>query len=371
MPDMRFAPPNPLRIADRASGLNAVSVKGYNERLVMSMLLQNKDITRMQIGEQSGLSAQTVSVIIRSFEQEGLIAKGEAQRGRVGPPTVPLSLNPEGAYSVGISVGHRRIEVVLVDFVGTLRFQKTISQPGKRQDSNHPEFIDAIKEAISVLPKEQRSRIAGIGLALPEGTAELQLTSSETRERLESLREEIEQEIELPVFVQNDITAAAGGESMFGAAKNLNDYLFFYLGAHLHTRLILNHQIYNTNADVSYDVGIFKLEHALKATETVSAQSMAQLWERSSQWPDFGEAETHWRAELVKQLAGSIAALTQFIPLTTIVLSSCAPQSTCRQICLDLEKAMPRIRAVTGTIAGAPKAVGAASLPYSSRFMVE
>ena len=39
MPDMRFAPPNPLRIADRASGLNAVSVRSYNERLVLSLLL--------------------------------------------------------------------------------------------------------------------------------------------------------------------------------------------------------------------------------------------------------------------------------------------------------------------------------------------
>ena len=30
MPDMRFAPPNPLRIADRAAGLNATSVRSYN-----------------------------------------------------------------------------------------------------------------------------------------------------------------------------------------------------------------------------------------------------------------------------------------------------------------------------------------------------
>lgn len=371
MPDMRFAPPNPLRIADRASGLNAVSVRGHNERLVLSLLLQNKDITRMQIGEQTGLSAQTVSVIIRSLEQEGLIFKGEAQRGRVGPPTVPLSLNPEGAYSVGISIGHRQIEVVLVDFVGTLRFQQTISQPGRTQDSNHPEFIDAIKEAISILPNELRPRIAGIGLALPEDKAELELTTAAARERFEAIREEIEQEIEFPVFVQNDITAAAGGESMFGAAKNLNDYLFFYLGAHLHSRLILNHQIYNTNAAVSYDVGIFKLEQALKATGTVTTQSIAQLWERGAQWPDFGEAETNWRTELVRQLADSVIALAQFIPLTTIVLSSYAPQSTCRQICRDLEKAVPGLRAVAGTIAGAPKAVGAASLPYSSRFMVD
>ncbi|MER9370240.1 replication/maintenance protein RepL, partial [Mesorhizobium sp. M0518] len=98
---MRFAPPNPLRIADRASGLNALSVRSYNERLVLSLLLQNEGISRMEIGEKTGLSAQTASVIVRSLEQEGLVSQGEAQRGRVGPPTIPLSLNPEGAYAVG------------------------------------------------------------------------------------------------------------------------------------------------------------------------------------------------------------------------------------------------------------------------------
>ena len=39
MPDMRFAPPNPIRIADRSSGMNAVSVRSYNERLVLSLSL--------------------------------------------------------------------------------------------------------------------------------------------------------------------------------------------------------------------------------------------------------------------------------------------------------------------------------------------
>ena len=96
-------------------------MRSYNERLVLSLLLQNTGITRLEIGEQSGLSAQTVSVIIRSLEQEGLIARGEAQRGRVGPPTVPLSLNPDGAYSVAVvSAGHATVgTAVPFSVVGT------------------------------------------------------------------------------------------------------------------------------------------------------------------------------------------------------------------------------------------------------------
>ena len=367
MPDMRFAPPNPLRIADRASGLNAVSVRSYNERLVLSLLLQSKDITRLEIGEQTGLSAQTVSVIIRSLEQEGLIAKGEAQRGRVGPPTVPLSLNPDGAYSVGISVGHRQVEIVVVDFIGTVQSKTSIAQPMRVQGSNHPQFVSTVIDAIGRLPAQRQRRIAGIGLALPGDKAEIELSPLSTRERFEELREEIEKVVEFPVFVQNDITAAAGGESMFGAAKKLPDYLYFYLGAHLHSRLVLNHQIYNTHAAVSRDVGILKLEEALQA----EGRDVHQLWDRATKWPDLGPVEGNWRSALVREMTHSVQALAQFIPLKTVILSSYAPQETCRLICDELESAIPGLRAVAGSISGPPKAVGAASLPFSSRFMVE
>src|SRR6185369_13558261 len=172
MPDMRFAPPNPLRIADRASGLNAISVRSYNERLVLSLLLQNGSTTRLEIGERTSLSAQTVSVLVRSLEQEGLVAKGEAQKGRVGPPTVPIVLNAEGAFSIGISVGSHQTDVVLIDFVGTARFHATLPNPAADRSTNHSEFLETIREAVAMLPKKARERLAGVGLALPQRAAD-------------------------------------------------------------------------------------------------------------------------------------------------------------------------------------------------------
>jgi predicted DNA-binding transcriptional regulator len=365
MPDMRFAPPNPLRIADRASGLNAVSVRSYNERLVLSLLLQSKDITRVAIGERTGLSAQTVSVIVRSLEQEGLISRGEAQRGRVGPPTVPVSLNPAGAYSVGISIGHRGIDVVLVDFVGAVRFHKVLPMPSQSHDSNHPQFMAAIQDAIRILPKNLHGRIAGIGLALPEDKAELALTDAQ--HRFNDLQEEIESEVGYSVYVQNDITAAAGGESMFGVARNLSDYLFFYLGGRLHSRLVLKHQIYNAGNAVSFDVGILRLEALIRE----SGQPTEILWERGSQWPDYGASEQAWRTELVDQMKRSIEAAAQFVSLEKVVVSSYAPRAVCNQICSELRNVVRGVEAIAGNIEWSPKAVGAASLPFSSRFIVQ
>lgn len=364
---MRFAPPNPLRIADRASGLNATSVRSYNERLTLSLLLQNDGITRQEIGEKTGLTFQTISVLLRSLEQEGLVAKGAVQRGRKGAPTTSVVLNPEGAYSVGISVGHKYTELVLINFVGDVRFHSTLPNPDPDEKSNHPAFLDTIHQAIKMLPKGTHDRIAGIGLALPETGSSPGGAAAPSEQKYAALQEEIETEIGYSVFVQNDITAAAGGESMFGAAKPLTDYLFFYLGADLHSRMVLNHQIYNGNSALSFDVGISSLERAL---EENGIQTDA-LWDRSSDWPDFGEALVLWEENLIRRMKVSIEALQEFAEVQTVILSSYAPQEICQTLCDALEKTGTGVNAIAGTINPSPKAVGAASLPFSSRFMVE
>lgn len=359
MPDMRFAPPNPLRIADRASGLNSLSVRSYNERLVLSLLLQNEATTRLEIGEKTGLSAQTISVIVRSLEQEGLVVRGEAQKGRVGPPTTPLMLNSEGAYSVGVSVGYRNTHIVVVDFIGNVRHQHVMPH-GMAGASDATESLALeIRNAVASLSESRQSRIAGVGLALP--TPPLQDGPDHG-----TLHRYLETHLNLPVFVQNDITAAAGGESLFGAARQLQDFLFFYLGARLHSRLVLNHQIYNGNSPISYDVGVLALERALPADAAV----LEKLWTQSQGWPPMGPSFDTWQQACAESLVRSIQSLLQFIDLKTVVLSSFIPVSICAALCDLVRREIPTIDAVVGKTSAAPKAVGAASLPFSSRFMV-
>jgi biotin operon repressor len=364
---MRFAPPNPLRIADRASGLNALSVRSYNERLVLSLLLQNEGMSRMEIGEKTGLSAQTASVIVRSLEQEGLVSQGEAQRGRVGPPTIPLSLYPEGAYAVGVGFSRRRIDVALIDFIGTVRFHKQLPAEELNLFQRGGDLLAAIRDAMGSLPAGARGRIAGIGLAVPDEIDAMAATCNGSGHSLKALQAEIEEQIKLPVFVQNDITAAAGGESMFGVAKPLNDYLFFYLGARLQSRLILNHQIYKGNSSTSFDHGLMRLENALNARK----QPSEIIWSSSAEWPELGEAYSEWLGECSNRLKASISALIQFVEFKTVVLSSHAPQRIANSLCADINREFANIDALPARVTVSPKAVGAASLPFSSRFMIQ
>ncbi len=367
MPDMRFAPPNPIRIADRASGLNAVSVRSYNERLVLSLLLQNKGLSRMEIGNRTGLSAQTVSVIVRSLEQEGLVVKGEAVKGRMGPPTIPLSLNPEGAYSVGVSLGHRQTDVVMINFIGDVKFYTSLPLPKEEGLTNHSDLVDTVRQALAALPDKQEGRLAGIGIAMPEDREELALGPAGIADRFEALGKEIEAALGIEVYVQNDITAAAAGESMFGAAKSLDDYLFFYVGARLHHRLVLNHQIFQSRAPASKPVGLLRLEERLLAKE----HTTDALWERGKEWPELGEEKDLWLQDCIQELKISLEAATQFLPVSTVIVSSYAPKDVCEEIAERLNKVSEGIEAKSGLLHVSPKALGAASLPFSSKFMVE
>lgn len=361
MPDMRFAPPNPLRIADRATGLNSGSVRSYNERLVLSLLLQNDAVTRVEMGERTGLSAQTISVLVRSLEQEGLVSRGEAQKGRVGPPTVPLALNSEGAFSIGVSVGPKRTEVVLIDLGGKIRFHEWLPNPDARE-GNHSKFLSIIRRAVGMVPENDRPRLAGIGLALPRDH------QSETVEEefFKALQAEIESQIEVPVFVQNDIAAAASGESLFGVAKQMSDYMYFYLGNRLHGRLVLNHRIHKGNSPVSFDVGVGALERQL----TSSGASTDNIWSHEG-WPELGDLGSRWQKEIVDQITSSVQAVAQFVQLEGVIISSFIPVELCRQICAELSAQSPSLPVHASRISPMPEAIGAASLPFSSIFTAE
>ena len=138
----------------------------------------------------------------------------------MGPPTIPMGLNPDGAYSIGISIGFRTTDIVLIDFVGGVIDSATLrhAQPGA--DHVHPALYATVDSLLLKISKTKRRRIAGIGLALPEGFSDTQ--------ELKTFKEQAEANFGLEVFVQNDVTAAANGESLFGIARDLDNYCLLY-----------------------------------------------------------------------------------------------------------------------------------------------
>ncbi len=121
-------------------------MRDQNERLVLSLVRQNGSLAKTDIARMTRLSAQTVSVIMRELEDEGLLLRQAPVRGKVGQPSIPMALNPDGAYFIGLKIGRRSAELVLIDFLGNVRamLQNSYRYPAPRETVD---FVSAGIEA--------------------------------------------------------------------------------------------------------------------------------------------------------------------------------------------------------------------------------
>ena len=63
-------------------GSNQSGMRAHNERLVLSLVRTHGALAKSDIARMTGLSAQTVSVIMRALEQDGLLIKRRGEQKR-------------------------------------------------------------------------------------------------------------------------------------------------------------------------------------------------------------------------------------------------------------------------------------------------
>ena len=142
-------------------------MRDQNERLVLSLVRQNGSLAKTDIARMTRLSAQTVSVIMRELEEEGLLLRQAPVRGKIGQPSIPMALNPDGAYFIGLKIGRRSAELVLIDFLGNVRamLQNSYRYPAPRETVDF--VTGGIMRMRAGLDSAQDKRIAGLGIAMP------------------------------------------------------------------------------------------------------------------------------------------------------------------------------------------------------------
>jgi predicted NBD/HSP70 family sugar kinase len=219
-------------------------MRAHNERLVLSLVRSNGALSKTEIARLTGLSMQTVSVIMRQLEADRLLRRGEPQRGRVGQPMVPLSLDPEGAFFIGAKIGRRSLDFLLVDFVGGVRYRAGAAYPFPTPEATVQRIVAEVA-ACEALLGERAGRIAGLGLAMPFELWNWAEAVGAPPGGLEAwrrtdIRPALAERLPYPVYIQNDATAACGAELAFGDHAGLLDFIYFYIGAFVGGGLVLS-----------------------------------------------------------------------------------------------------------------------------------
>ena len=382
-----------------SGGINQMGVRAYNERLLLSVMQRNGGLSGGDLARRTGLSPQTTSVILRKLEQDGLLHRRDPVKGKVGKPSVPFALHPDGAFSLGLKLGRRSADLVVLDLAGQVRQQLRQTydypRPGPVLDFLQMGFQDLASE----MSDDMARRLCGLGIAAPFELWNWHEQLGASADDFAAWKDaDIVQEAAaltgLPVRMVNDATAACRAEHIFGIGREYRDYVYFFVGAFIGGGIVLDHAVFEGNqrnagafgslvvadragtARPLIDVAsIRSLERRLED----AGQDVRQLWETPQDWTQLEDHVAPWIAETAHALAAASVAASAVIDFEAVVIDGGMPENIRSRL---VAQASQDIRGmdtrgliaptlVEGQIGGNARGIGAAVGPIINQYLLD
>lgn len=214
-------------------GSNILHVKNNNRQAILLQLL-NESLSRVELAKRLNISSMTVTNLSNELLSEGLIEQAvEANNGRrpVGRPRQTLRLRRDAVYAVGVHIGVGYLRVGFVDLTGKVlevrrsRFDTTVP-PGALFSKIYTE-IKSLEQAYPAAA----AKLIGIGVGSPglvDSERGICLTAPSLNWHRINLVEPLEERLNLPVVIENNVRAMALGEAYFGAGQGADSLAFVY-----------------------------------------------------------------------------------------------------------------------------------------------
>lgn len=378
----------------RSGGTTQAETRVYNERLIISLIRRHGQLSKVELTRLTGLSPQTITTIVNRAADSQLLLRLEPLRGGLGQPSAPYALNPKGAHSIGLKIGRRSADVVLVDFVGdVVAFERTSFE--------YPvpaEVITFAEAAIARMTRKHKAlpteRIAGLGIASPfhlwnwGDEADVPGGALNAWKRID-VRAELDRVFDWPVYLYSDAMVSAGAELMFGAGLGRADFLYAFIGHSIGGGLVLDHHLFPGRSKLAGALGDIPVTVGgglpRPLTQIASLHSLANrlgrpgngvIWSSSEEWGDLGSPLVAWMEDVSDGLAEVAGAAVALLDIDNIVIDGALPPKIRKEIAKAVRRKLARVlvdrpepfSVLEGTFGHMAPAIGGASVPLLVKY---
>ena len=389
----------------RQRGSNHVGMRQFNERVVLQAIRQNGSLPKAELARLTGLTSQTIGLIAARLEDDELLIRHDAVRGRVGQPSIPLALNPDGAFAIGIKIGRRSADCLLVDFTGKVRSRTSLQYPFPDAKT----LLPALSANIGLLQAELGTlshRLVGVGVAAPFSLGGwhslLGLSDADaTHWNQLDLAAEVQAMTSLPVKFAKDTSAACVAELVAGRGRDLKSFLYLFVDTFVGGGLVIHSHLHtgvhgNAGAVASLPMNVAGSESG----EGTSRESTpGQLIDQASLWaleqrfialrlepqaayddramePPYRQETNAWVNRAAIALAHCVVSGTAFLDLDAVVIDGSMSRGLLalliEQVRADLarynQEGLWPTALMEGRIGSDARALGGALLPLHANF---
>ena len=359
-----------------------------NERVVLELLRCKPGMTRADITRSTGLTAQSISRLVEALETRGVIEIGARKTNGRGQPSHEVFLKPDAAYGLGMSIMTDAVSASLMNLSGAIIATEERALP----DPSWTSVLDTIVSLHDDILSEHltdRRRLAGLGVAVTgafigEG---LQVNPPEPLDELAfiDIDEMIAARLNLPVWLDNDGSAAAIGEAISGVGRSLNTfgYIFFAMGVgggvvidgKLHRGAVGNAgEFAGVLPEAAQDERpTMELLRRILAEHGVELRDIKELVDLfDPEWPGVDE----YIAMTGPHLNAMVSAISAVLDPQAIILGGRMPRALAERFARELHffnvprrsriKPVPKI--LPGEVQGDAAAIGAAAMPLKALY---
>ncbi len=242
------SPPRPVTVPDDELA-----------RTVLNLVWKRRAVSRAEIARSTGRSRSTISEVVGRLLGTGLVAEVGAGESRGGRRPILVGFQDDAGVILGVDVGATHISVILTDLRGRTLAWRERGHPVRDDPKGAEALITGLGEACLAEWNGDRSRLMGIGVAVPSpvdpGSPDRVLERVLPAWRGHGVLDRLNSVFGVPVFVDNDANLGAVAERWWGEAVGVDDFVYLKVATGVGAGIMIGGEIYRGATGVAGEIG--------------------------------------------------------------------------------------------------------------------
>lgn len=250
----------PTRDGDSVMDNLGVARLGSRERHITALfetVLTRGPLSRRDAARLTGLSPAAVTKLVKPMISHGYLVENVREAGVPGRPQIPLQVDANRHYTVGVKLMDREVVGVVADMHAEVQSSHRIHY----SDTSPEGVVTAIGELTALLLDRSpaaRDRLLGVGVGLGghvNGGTGVVVHSPFLNWRNVPLRDLLTDALGLPTVIENDVNTLAVTEQWFGAGSSFDDFALITIGAGVGSALVFDGQLWRGHSGAAGEIG--------------------------------------------------------------------------------------------------------------------
>jgi predicted NBD/HSP70 family sugar kinase len=233
------------------------ALRRANQLRVLRAVRTAGALTQAEIARGTGLSAATVSNIVRELREAGTVVVSPTYSG--GRRAQRVELARHAGIAVGVDFGVSHLRVALSDLGDRIVAEETIAYDVAASAERGMRRAVWLVETLLAQARVDRSEVIGVGVGVPgpvdAATGEIDTATIMTGWAGVRPAEELRGRLGIPVHVDNDANLGALGEMVGGAGRGCGHLVYLKLSNGVGAGIVADGRLYRGAGGIAGEIG--------------------------------------------------------------------------------------------------------------------